>query len=220
MFGHFEFIGAVHNAVSTETSKHGFNGNEMTAIAPLVFSGHYHARREYNFKNGKVVCIGCPLQLDWGDYGDTKGVYIFNTKTKEYEFVENTVNANYTKVLWSKIKQKDQSDLAKVKGNFVQLVVDEEYKFESVMKVMNVINRLQPIKNCTVSYEYSKRFNFFDQVASIDDNAIIHKTKYDHLVDYINSIGEEDLGTLELTKLEDLCKQYYKEASLKVTDED
>jgi hypothetical protein len=134
--------------------------------------------------------------------------------------VENTVNANYTKVLWSKIKQKDQSDLAKVKGNFVQLVVDEEYKFESVMKVMNVINRLQPIKNCTVSYEYSKRFNFFDQVASIDDNAIIHKTKYDHLVDYINSIGEEDLGTLELTKLEDLCKQYYKEASLKVTDED
>ena len=218
MFGHFEFIGAVHNAVSSDTSKHGFNGNEMTKVAPLVFSGHYHARREYNFKNGKVVCVGSPLQLDWGDFNDTKGIYIYDSISNSYEFIENDINSTYVKILWSKIKAGDQTSLKAVKGNFVSLVVDDKYKFESVMKVMNLINRLDPLRNCEVVYEYSKRFNFFDTVSG-DDAKIIQKTKFEHLVDYINKIDAEDIGSLDINQVLELGKQYYNEASLKVADE-
>lgn len=218
MFGHFEFIGAVHNAVSSDCSKHGFNGNEMTAVAPLVFSGHYHARREYNYKNGKILCVGSPLQLDWGDYNDTKGYYIYNSVDNSYEFIENTVNATYVKVLWSDIKKKDNSVLKHVNGNFISLVVDEQYKFEQVMKVMNLINRLKPIKNCDVSYEYSQRFNFFGTVSG-DDAKVIQKTKFEHMIDYINNIDEDDVGNLEIEMVLSLCKNYYHEASLKVSHE-
>lgn len=218
MFGHFEFIGAVHNAVSSDTSKHGFNGSEMTKVAPLVFSGHYHARREYNFKNGKVVCVGSPLQLDWGDFNDTKGVYIYDSITNTYEFFENEINSTYVKVLWSDIKSGDDTALKAVKGNFVQLVVDGKYKFEDVMKLMNLINRLNPIKNCEVVYEYSKRFNFFDTVCG-EDTAVIQKTKLDHLIDFVNNIDDEDIGSLDRSQVLELGKQYYNEASLKVSDE-
>jgi len=218
MFGHFEFIGAVHNAVSSDTSKHGFNGNEMTQIAPLVFSGHYHARREYAFKYGKVVCVGSPLQLDWGDYGDTKGIYIYDSITNMYDFIENNINSTYVKVKWSDIVNGNKEELNHVKDNFVSLLVDDKYKFEQVMKVMNLINRLNPIKNCEVVYEYSKRFNFFDTVCG-DDIQVIQKTKLEHLVDFLNKIDKEDLGSLEIDKVLDLSKQYYNEASLKVADE-
>jgi DNA repair exonuclease SbcCD nuclease subunit len=219
MFGHFEFIGAKHNAVGNDVSKHGFNGNEMTQVAPLVFSGHYHARREYDFKYGKVVCIGCPLQLDWGDYNDSKGVYIFNATTKTYKFIENKVNATHHKVFWSKVKNKDQSDLVNVEGNYISLIVDDEYKFESVMRVMNVINRLNPIKNCEVKYEYSKRFNFFDKVCGTEDRGVIQKTKYEHLVDFVDKIDGEDMGSMEKNTVLSLCENYYNEAILKVSDE-
>ena len=218
MFGHFEFIGAMHNAVSSDTSKHGFNGNEMTGVAPLVFSGHYHARREYNFKNGLVLCVGCPLQLDWGDYGDTKGIYIYDSITNGYEFIENDVNAIYVKVLWSAIKNKDKNTLNNIKDNFVSLVVDDQYKFESIMKLMNLINRMSPIKNCDVSYEYSKRFKFFDAVCG-DDTEVIQKTKLDHLVDFVNNIEEDDIGELDKSQILSLCKNYFNEASLKVSND-
>lgn len=218
MFGHFEFIGAVHNAVSSDTSKHGFNGNEMTGVAPLVFSGHYHARREYNFKDGKVLCVGCPLQLDWGDYNDTKGIYIYDSNTNDYEFIENPVNAIYVKVLWSDIINKKNDALRNVESNFVSLIVDDKYKFENVMKLMNLINRMNPIKNCEVSYEYSKRFKFFDVVCG-DDTEVIQKTKYEHLVDFVGKIDEDDVGDLDRSQILSLCKNYYNEASLKVSND-
>ena len=162
--------------------------------------------------------MGNPLQLDWGDYNDTKGIYIYDSVTNEYEFIENAISPTYIKVLWSDIKNKKNDALKQVAGNFISLVVDEQYKFENVMKLMNIINRLNPIKNCEVSYEYSKRFKFFDAVCG-DDTQMIQKTKYEHMIDFVNKIDKDDIGDLDVTQITSLCKNYYNEASLKVSHE-
>ena len=50
-----------------------------------VFSGHFHHRSE----SGNVTYLGSPYEMTWSDYDDPKGFHVFDTATRELEFIEN-----------------------------------------------------------------------------------------------------------------------------------
>ena len=50
-----------------------------------VFSGHYHQKST----RGNITYLGNPYQIYWNDYNQTRGFHIFDTKTKELEFIPN-----------------------------------------------------------------------------------------------------------------------------------
>ena len=51
----------------------------------VVMSGHFHTRSIT--KN--IHYLGCPYELTWSDYQDPKGFHIFDTDTRELEFIGN-----------------------------------------------------------------------------------------------------------------------------------
>jgi DNA repair exonuclease SbcCD nuclease subunit len=209
MFGHFEFMGAAFHASGSLTCAHGSNGNEMTKVAPLCFSGHFHARKEYNFKNGKVVTIGCPLELDWGDYGNSKGYYILDTGTLDYTFYENTISPKHHKLFWSKIKS-GKEKYTKVKNNYVKLIVDDEYKFEEVMKEVTKINLKGPLKPCDTEFTHNQKFDIFCSDDADDISRIpVHRSKMDYIELFVEKTDyAADMG-LDKSKAIDILKQYY-----------
>ena len=54
----------------------------------IVCSGHYHTRSD----NGTVFYLGSPVQFTWSDYNDTKGFHIFDTETRQLDFIANPVS--------------------------------------------------------------------------------------------------------------------------------
>lgn len=205
MFGHFEFNGAIlrgavhHGGVSMQT---------LTETAPLVFSGHFHIRKEYPQRSGKLLTIGSPCELDWGDADNVKGFYTLNTKTLEYTFHENDFSPRHIKIYWSKLKKKQES-LKNIKGNYIKLVIDEEYKFDKIMKVLNLINLKRPIKPGQTDFIYNNNFsNILDQFDTDTDEKITTLSKLDYIKKFIDH-ADDSLEDLDKGVLLGMVNEYY-----------
>jgi DNA repair exonuclease SbcCD nuclease subunit len=220
LFGHFEFEGA--QLFGSHLSKGNYSGKQLTDLAPLVFSGHFHIRKIYEYKSGNLITLGCPFELDWGDYDNKKGMYLLDLGTMDYDFIENKFSPKHKKIFWSNIDKKgfNISENEKlIKGNYIKLIVDKEYKFEEVMRVANLINTKSPLKQCETEFIYNTKFNFLNEFQeNYDDTEVVNMSKIDYLLKFIEKTPKEDLQNLSIKKLENLAKKYYNKANDNLED--
>jgi DNA repair exonuclease SbcCD nuclease subunit len=215
LFCHFSFMGAQLNNMSIDNES--IKSEQLHLIAPKVFTGHLHCQKKYVLKEGEIIAVGSPFELDWGDYENPKGMYILNTKTLQEEFIVNNTGIKHTKIYWSKIKSRVE-DFSKVKGNFVKLIIDEEYKFEHIMKILNFINGKQPAKPCETEFVYNTKFcnNLIDEEEESLDN--MHLTKKEYMEKFILK-SKEKLEGMDIQKLIRIANNYYNECAVKVNYE-
>lgn len=85
VFGHLAVAGAQQNH-----SPYRYRGPLKTSyFSPFkrTFSGHFHHHHE--LARHKIVYVGSPIQFNFGDAGDTRGIVIYDTDTDTYELVPN-----------------------------------------------------------------------------------------------------------------------------------
>lgn len=98
-----------------------------------VLTGHFHHKSDYN----NIHYLGCPFQMDWGDYGDTKGFHIFDLETQDLTFISNPYSLFYKIEYDDKDKSMDDVlslDYGKYRKSFVRIVVknkDNAFWFET-----------------------------------------------------------------------------------------
>lgn len=207
MFGHFEFNGAALPGYTFSGCN--INLSTLANISPLIFGGHFHIRKEYAMKKSKLITVGSPFELSWGDYQNTKGYYILDVKTRSYEFCENTISPKHIKYYWSKIKSEKEKILKKdVKGNWVRLVIDEKYDFEKIIKILNTINLKEPIKPCEPEYLYNVNPSIID-LDVINSDAKITMSKLEYIKKYLNKMDNEVFNDIDRQSVVDLIEQYY-----------
>lgn len=134
--GHFEIAGGKFDSLNV--CHEGLSLKELKNYEQ-VFSGHFHTSSIY----GNVKYLGTPYQLTWIDYGDIKGFYIFDTETKELEFIQNPLNMFYKLIYDDKIQDFDywnNQSLDHIKNCYVKLLVVNKNNFHLFDVVEEKIN--------------------------------------------------------------------------------
>ena len=122
MMGHLELNGfEMHKGAVCET---GLDLQEFSKF-DMVLSGHFHHRSSSN----NIYYLGAPYEITWSDYQDPKGFHIFDTQTRELEFIENPFNMFY-KFMYNdsdmKIEDLDDIDLSTYENTYMKVIIQNK----------------------------------------------------------------------------------------------
>lgn len=216
LFGHFEPNGA--NLIATAPmimQNSTYNMNDLCTLAPIVFSGHYHVQKSYPTEKGTYISVGCPLELDWGDYQNKKGFYIIDIAKNERELIENDFSPQHIKYYWSRLKKGEQ-ELSEelIKNNYVKIIIDDKYKYEDIMRIMEAVQNLDPI-SAEPEFIFSINKDLLSDV-DMQSTVKLKNTKLEYIIKYIEKMRTDE-GFIENINKESLmikATSYYKKVEL------
>ena len=120
LFGHLELAG--FEMYRGAVNDHGQFENSLLSKFDVVCSGHFHHRSS----RGNIHYLGTPYEMSWSDYNDPRGFHIFDTETRELEFIRNP-NVIFNKIHYDDVdKAMDDVvgiDFAQYKGTYVKVIV-------------------------------------------------------------------------------------------------
>lgn len=131
-FGHFEIDGFEMDRGNVHQG--GLDRKSLSKY-DIVLSGHFHHKSSAD----NITYVGTPYEMTWSDYNDPRGFHIFDTNTRELEFVQNTYrmfhkvyydDAEHDFEYWKNFNYED------LKECFVKVVVinkQNPYLFDNVV---------------------------------------------------------------------------------------
>lgn len=164
-----------------------------------VYTGHFH----HKSTQGNITYTGNPYQITWSDYGDKRGFHIFDTETRELEFVENPYTM-FEKVLYDdRDKSYDDFDVSILKDKYVKVVVVNKVnqkQFDKLLdKIYNIgVHELKVIED----------FSDFDATFVSDENL-----QLDDTLSLLNSYIDDVDTTANKERIKTEMKRLYVEAS-------
>jgi DNA repair exonuclease SbcCD nuclease subunit len=191
-YGHFEISGANmyrgipgHSGLSVETF----------ARYEAVLSGHYHTRSFLD--NGRINYVGTPYEITWQDCNDPRGFTVFDTVTREFEFVVNE-NTMFKKLYYNDGCKINPGD---VRGKFVKLIVEKKANLFAFDTFIDNLKMADP-------YELSI-MEITEDVAGVDvDDGIEIEDTHQIISSYIDGLTTE----LDKSKIKTFVNSLYVEA--------
>ncbi len=139
MFGHLEIAG--FQMYKGHENDEGFDPKLFKKF-DLVCSGHFHHRSS----NGNINYLGNPYELTWADYEDPRGFHIFDTGTKDLEFVENPFNIFHKIYYDDAFGVNKLADNSFIKDSHIKLIVVNKtdfYQFDQFVENLYKFNPLE-----------------------------------------------------------------------------
>jgi len=196
--GHLELAG--FEMYRGSMVSHGDNVRDFEKF-DMVMSGHYHHRSS----NGNIFYLGSHAEFTWSDYDDPKGFHIFDTETRELEFVENPFKM-FDKFWYDDVtpgKEPEKCQVEHFKDKFVKVIVTNKtnpYMFDLT------INRLEKAGALDLQI-VDDHLNLNLQ----DDQQIVNEAE--STIDIFNNhIEQIDIQNLDKTKLQSVINELYQEA--------
>lgn len=122
LMGHFEIQGfEIYKGVRFD---HGLNKNVFKRFE-AVYSGHFHHKQE----KGNITYLGSPFQITFSDLGSSKGFHVFDTETREMEFIPNP-DEMFHKFLYDDLKNDYDTtkDRSQYRNRYVKIIVVNKTK--------------------------------------------------------------------------------------------
>ncbi len=202
IFGHFELMDFKMN--NFKVCDHGDTPDDVLGKGKKIITGHFHLREHRKFKNGEILYLGNPFQMDFGDAGSTKGWYKLNLDTLETKFYENNISPEHIKLPLSELIKHDgpSTELKKlIKGNIIKLVVDRNIQADDLDIIMVFLNGLKPF---SITVDYDINFNKFSVEGEIEYeySGVDYETAITDFVSMLDINNKKDVAqyTIDLYK--------------------
>lgn len=159
LFGHFEIANFRFNQY--KVCEHGLKASDLLSKSKLVISGHLHQRQDREYRDGRILYLGNPFQMDFGDVNGVKGHYLMDLTDFSMAFRENKVSPVHHKIKLSELVAIGEinKDLKKTfKGNFIKLVVDRRVSPDDMDRLIRLYQSFKPR---SLIIDYQVNFNQF-----------------------------------------------------------
>lgn len=161
IFGHFEIesFKMNHFKVCTE----GIKTKDLLSKTDLVITGHFHHMDERVYKNGTILYLGNPFQMDFGDTGTKKGYYLLDLTTNQYDFFENKLSPKHNKIKLSDLTRAgtiNRHITRQIKNNIVKFIIDKNIMPDEADYVVRQLIKHSPK---TFNVDYAINFNKFSE---------------------------------------------------------
>jgi DNA repair exonuclease SbcCD nuclease subunit len=177
--GHFEINSFKMNV--QKICDHGVNSSDLLDRSPYIISGHFHHKDHRKYERGDVLYLGSPYQQNFADSGSERGIYIFDLKTNEFEFIVNNISPQHWKVSLQKILDKtltSQHLKNIIPNNMISFVIDTKHASEKISLLASKLQSLKPkffridyqtVDNNLSSTEGELNYNSIDIPKSLQD---------------------------------------------------
>jgi len=132
VFGHFEISG--YQVMRGVKHDHGLSPNVFSRF-DLVCSGHFHHRHAKN----NISYLGTPYEIFWSDYNDDRGFHVFDTDTRELEFIRNPYRI-FHKIVYNdeekSLEEVTDIDFSKYTDTYIKVIVQQKtnpYAFDLLL---------------------------------------------------------------------------------------
>ena len=197
-FGHFEIDGF---EMDRGNLCHGGIDRKTLNKYDMVLTGHFHHKSD----DGHIFYVGTPGEMTWSDYKDERGFHIFDTNTREMEFILNPYRM-FHKVSYDDTQHDFEFwktfDFDQFKDTYVKVVVlnkQNPYLFD------NVVDNIYKAGVCDISIVED-----FTEIVLEDDQELIDQAE-DTMTILSKYIDNLTLN-VEAEKLKTLMRELYVEA--------
>ena len=159
IFGHFEIETFKLNAF--KICFNGIKSSELLKKCDLISPGHFHLREERQYKNGTILYLGNPFQMDFGDVNSSKGYYILDVFNKSYDFTENVESPKHIKLHLSELAREGRltkRTKKSIKNNILRFIIDRTITPDEVDMVLKKFTSLKPL---SMNVDYAINFDRF-----------------------------------------------------------
>ena len=134
-FGHFEIDGF---EMDRGNVCHGGIDKQPLNKYDIVLTGHFH----HKSNDGHIYYVGTPGEMTWADYNDARGFHIFDTNTRELQFIQNPYRM-FHKLSYDDGEQDfvfwKSYDFTPLKDSYVKVIVvnkQNPYLFDNVIDTL------------------------------------------------------------------------------------
>lgn len=199
VIGHLELFG--FEQYRGMPAAHGMGADKFSRFKQ-VYSGHYHHPSE----QGNIRYLGAPYQMTWGDYDCPRGFHVYDTDTRQIEFINNPVE------MFKRIEYDDSSlttkqimkeDFSKYADKIVKVVVNKRENKKGFDQYLDQIEKSGSADIQIVDNTVHK----LDTLAPPVDEA--KQTTLEIMLDCVNEFDDSN----DKIALGNLLKELYSEAS-------
>jgi DNA repair exonuclease SbcCD nuclease subunit len=200
LIGHFELQNFRMN--SNKVCEHGDSSTDLLQKARYIVSGHFHFREQRSYKDGYVLYLGSPYEMDFGDREQPKGLTVIDFEDFSTNFIQNQVSPKHFRIKISELLSNKYTNLQRlIAGNIISLYVDDKVDTLTLDMLITKMTQHNPL-------QFRTDFNVLDtaqiETKDIKKLSIDIETAFQEFVELIDtrSTKKEVLDKcLELYKL-------------------
>lgn len=192
-FGHFEIASF---AMYRGLESHEGLPIEMFEKYELVCSGHYHTRS----KKDNITYVGTPYEMCWQDYNDPKGYHIFDTESRDLDFVHCGLPI-FVRLDYDDTKEMVPLESLDLRDCFIKLVVTNK---TDLFKFDNYVQKLYS-KGC---YE----IKIVEDMTEFSDGEIGEEIDLEDTMDVLSNYIDSIETDADKDKIKQFIKSLYIEA--------
>jgi len=198
LFGHLEIKG--FEMYKGAVNDHGFDRSVFDRF-DVVCSGHFH----HKSTDGNITYLGSPYEITWSDYHDPRGFHVFDTDTRQLEYIRNPLRLFY-KVHYDDtnktMEQVINDNFEQYKNKFVKVIVRDKSNPYWFDMYIDKLEKAGPFSVQVVEDHLNLDLESDDDIVNEAEDTMTILSKY---------IDSMELST-DKKRVEDTIKDLYQEA--------